>query len=97
MTRDPDFGAILALGRGGVDVEQLDRVLLTACPLDLVGARTLVAEAGVEDPGEVVARTLVALSDLASAHPEVTQVDVNPLVVGPDGTVAVDALVVVGD
>jgi hypothetical protein len=55
-----------------------------------------VAEAGVEDAGGVVAATLVALSRLSLAHPEIESIDVNPLVVGPTGTVAVDALVVLG-
>jgi hypothetical protein len=44
----------------------------------------------------VVASTLVALSRLAVAHPEIESVDVNPLIVAATGTVAVDALVVVG-
>jgi hypothetical protein len=55
-----------------------------------------VADAGVDDPSGVVAATLAALSSLALAHPEIASVDVNPLIVGPAGTVAVDALVVVG-
>lgn len=95
MTRDPGFGPVLAVGRGGHDVEQLDRVSVTVTPLDLDAARELVREAGVDDPDDVVARTLVAVGALAVAHPEVEAVDVNPLVVGPAGTLAVDALVVV--
>jgi acetyltransferase len=97
MTRDPDFGPILAVGRGGSGVEDLDSLALVAAPLDPDGAAELVAEAGLEDPHGVIARTLVAVSRLALGHPEIAAVDVNPLVLGPDGTVAVDALVLVGD
>jgi acetyltransferase len=43
---------------------------------------------------DTLARTLVALGRLAVEHPEVVEVDVNPLVIGPTGAVAVDALVV---
>ena len=96
MTRDADFGPILAVGPGGVAAEELDRVVLSSAPLGPAGAVQLVADAGVEDPHGVVAATLVALADLAVAHPRVESVEVNPLVVGPTGTVAVDALVVVG-
>ncbi len=95
MTRDPDFGPVLAVGRGGSDAEELDRVQLSAAPLDLPGATELVHAAGLEDGDGTIARTLVAISNLSLAHPSVAAVDVNPLVLGPDGAIAVDALVVV--
>ena len=97
MTRDPDFGPILAVGRGGVAVEELDRVALSSAPLDARSAAALVAEAGVDDPHGVVAETLVALGDLSLSNPDIESVEVNPLIVGATDTVAVDALVVVAD
>ena len=86
MTRDPDFGPVLVVGRGGSAVEQLDSVLATVAPLGLD-----------DDRDGVVARTLVAVSELSLAHPGIESVDVNPLVLTPDGTVAVDALIVVAE
>ena len=97
MTRDADFGPILAVGRGGVAVEELDSVHLASAPLDIPAAADLVAEAGIDDPHGVVAATLAALGDLALAHPRITSVEVNPLIVGTADTVAVDALVVLAD
>lgn len=97
LTRDPVHGAILVVGAGGGDVEELDRVVLCAAPVERGLAAELVEEAGVDDPHGVVSDTLVALSRLALAHPEIASIDVNPLVVGPEATVAVDALVVVSD
>src|SRR5262249_51910355 len=97
MTRDPDFGPILAVGRGGAAVEDLDRVSTSSAPLGPVGAARLVAAAGVTDPHGVVARTLVVLSDLSLSYPDIESVEVNPLIVGPTDTVAVDALVVLAD
>ena len=97
MTRDPDFGPILAVGQGGVAVEELDRVALSSAPLDARSATALVAEAGVDDPHGVVAETLVALGDLGLSNPDIESVEVNPLIVGATDTVAVDALVVVAD
>ena len=95
MTRDPDFGPVLAVGAGGAEVESLGRVTLAVAPLDLAVAQALVDDASIADPAGVVAGTLVALSRLALAYPEIESVDVNPLIVTPDATVAVDALVVV--
>jgi acetyltransferase len=97
MTRDPDFGPVLAVGRGGAAVEQLDSVVLTVAPIGLDDARALVAETGLNDAEDVVARTLLAISDIALAHPEIEAIDVNPLVLAPTGTVAVDALIVVAE
>jgi acetyltransferase len=48
-----------------------------------------------EEVVESLAGALVALGRLAMDHPEVVEVDVNPLVIGADGAIAVDALVVV--
>jgi acyl-CoA synthetase (NDP forming) len=97
VTRDPDFGPILAVGRGGVEVEELDSVVVSSAPLDATSAAELVAAAGVEDPHGVVAKTLVALGDLALAHPRIASVEVNPLIVTVSATIAVDALVVLTD
>ncbi len=97
MTRDRDFGPILAVGRGGVAVEEADRLTLSSAPLDRASAAHLVSESGIDDAHGVVADTLVALSDLALAHPRIESVEVNPLLVAASGTVAVDALVVLAD
>ena len=81
MTRDPDFGPILAVGRGGVAVEEHDDVALSSAPLDRSAADRLVAEAGVADPHGVVAKTLVAIAACALANPTIESIEVNPLVV----------------
>ena len=70
-------------------------------PLSLAEARELVSLA----PGlaavasaaakEALARTLVAIGRLAVDHPQVAEIDVNPLILGEDGAVAVDALIVI--
>jgi acetyltransferase len=43
---------------------------------------------------EAVAGILVALGDLGTARPDIVEVDLNPVIAGPGGVVAVDALVV---
>jgi acetyltransferase len=97
MTRDPDFGPILAVGKGGVAVEEVDDVVLSSAPVDRALAARLVADAGIEDRHGVVAETLAAIGDLALANAEIASVEVNPLIVGATDTVAVDALVILSE
>ena len=97
MTRDADFGPILAVGTGGVAVEEADTVVLSSAPLDAAEAARLAAEAGIEDQYGVVAATLAAIADLALAQPRIESVEVNPLIVTESGVTAVDALVVLAD
>jgi acetyltransferase len=95
MTRDPDFGPVLAIGPGGAEVESVDRVLAALAPIDLPLARELVEAAGLTGNHDALAETLVALGQLAIEHNEILEIDVNPLILSEDGAIAVDALVVV--
>jgi acetyltransferase len=97
MTRDPDFGPVLAVGTGGAAVEEADHLALAAAPLDVSAAARLVTEAGVDDRHGVAAATLAAIGDLALANPRIESVEVNPLIVGASGSTAVDALVIVSN
>ena len=101
MTRDRDYGPVLAVGLGGIAVEGLGLAAVGLAPLSLVEARELVSLApglaGIAsaEAQEALARTLVAIGRLAIEHPQVAEIDVNPLILGEDGAVAVDALIVI--
>jgi acetate---CoA ligase (ADP-forming) len=99
LTRDRDFGPVLAVGPGGSAVESLSLAAVSLAPLSADDAWALVADAPGLEPSEAahesLAATLVALGRLALDHPEIAAVDVNPLILSRDGVVAVDALVVV--
>ncbi len=100
MTRDADYGPVLVVGVGGLAVEALGLAAVTLAPATDAEAREVVREAPglsglAEGAVESLAGALVALGRLATDHPEVVEVDVNPLVIGADGAIAVDALVVV--
>ncbi len=102
MTRDLEFGPVLAVGLGGTAVERLPgaRSCIAPLPIEdarrLVGEATMVSRSGSPAALEAIATVLVALGRMAVDHPEIAAVDVNPLVVDGDSVVAVDALVVVG-
>ncbi len=108
LIRDPQFGATVMLGVGGILAEAVADVCFRPAPIDDVTAGELIdslatqkllgpfrGEAAV-DRGALV-RLLVGLGELSVDRPDVLSVDVNPLIVTPDGLpIAVDALVEVG-
>jgi acetyltransferase len=101
MHRDSDHGPVLVVGAGGSAAEALQGKSACLAPVDLAQAREMIEESAAsalvpEARIEGLAAILVALGALALDHAEVSAVDVNPVIVGGDGVVAVDALVVVG-
>ena len=106
LMRDPLFGPIVMFGLGGVFTEALDDVVFRAVPIDQLEAEAMLDEIKAsrllgEFRGEQAAdrealvACLVGLSRLAVERPDVAEVDINPLLVGPEGQVsAVDGLVV---
>jgi acetyltransferase len=94
MVRDEEFGPILAVGHGGVTVESKKPVTMLG-PVDLETAIKMVQEAGLEDPHRVLSASLVTLGRVAQEHPEIVEIDINPMIVYEKATIAVDALVVI--
>ena len=108
ITRDPDFGLVLAFGAGGVLVETLRDVALRTLPLREGEASAMIAETRVatllagfrgQPAADVAAltETLEAVADFAWAERDsIDEIDVNPIVVRPagEGCVVVDALIV---
>jgi acetate---CoA ligase (ADP-forming) len=101
MVRDPLYGPLVTVGIGGAAVEALSLTSVAMAPLDRGTALELVDDApglarvATPQAREALAATLVALARLAVDHPEVAEVDVNPLILSADGATAVDALVIV--
>jgi acyl-CoA synthetase (NDP forming) len=101
LVRDPLYGPLVTVGVGGAAVEALSLTSVAIAPLDRETALELVDEApglaliAAPEAREALAATLVALARLAVDHPEVVEVDVNPLILSADGATAVDALVIV--
>ena len=109
LMRDPMFGPIVMFGLGGVFTEALDDVVFRSVPIDEIEAEAMLDEIKASQllgayRGELAAdrkalvNCLLGLSKLAVERPDVAEVDINPLLVGPEGQVnAVDGLVVLNE
>ena len=107
MIRDDQFGPSVMFGLGGIFAEVLDDVVFRVAPvrkrdaLEMVqsirGRKLLGAVRGMPAVDlAVLARSIVALGRIGLDHPEIDQIDVNPMIVCGADPVAVDALIVLG-
>jgi acyl-CoA synthetase (NDP forming) len=106
--RDPDWGTVLLVGLGGIWVEALGDVQPLPAHADaaqiiealrkLRSAKLLAGFRGAL-PADIgaVAQVVMAIGRLMQTVPELTEIDVNPLMVHPkgQGVTALDALIVV--
>jgi len=104
MKRDPHFGPLMMFGMGGTLVEVLKDVSFYLAPLTgdeakqmLINTKTYQMLKGVRGQEGVdidaIAEGLQRLSQLVTEFAQIQELDINPYVVGPEGTtpIAVDA------
>ncbi len=109
VQRDPVFGMVVMVGSGGILVEVLKDVAFRRAPFHADEGTRMLADLrmgalldGVRgrpavDRGQV-AQMLARLSQWAAAmEPVLAELDLNPVLVGPDGPVAVDCVMVLRD
>lgn len=106
LIRDAQFGPCVMFGIGGVLTEVFQDVVFRVAPLNSWDAQQMVGEIRnkkIMEPSrgqmvvnvEVLCQILMALGRIGLQCEDVRSIDINPLIVRPDGTpVAVDALVV---
>ena len=104
MKRDPHFGPVMMFGMGGTMVEVLKDIAFYLAPLTAEEARQMLVktrtyqmlkgvrgEEGVDI--DALAQGLQRLSQLVTEFAQIQELDINPYMVGPEGTtpIAVDA------
>lgn len=102
VNRDPRFGPVALVGLGGVLTETLRDVAFALAPVPaaraealLRGLRSAALLDGVRGRPAVdvaaAAAVVERITTVAAAHPEIAELEVNPLLVRPDGALALDA------
>ncbi len=104
--RDPAFGPVVMFGQGGVFVETLQDTTFRLAPTTQTEARRMLGEIrgaamlrGVRGvpaaDQEVLSALIVKVSQLAADFPEISEVDLNPVMASAAGVIAVDARLIV--
>ena len=100
--RDTRFGPILLVGLGGIFAELLDDTAVALAPVDAAQAEELIGSlkgaailGGARGRPALDVRSaadaIAALSQLAASRPDLSEIEINPLLVTPSGTLALDA------
>ena len=108
VVRDPQFGPTVMLGIGGILAEAVADVVFRPAPVDAITASEMIDDLATQKllgafRGEAAVErsqlvdVIVGLGRLVAERADVASVDINPLIVEPDGSVvAVDGLVELG-
>jgi acetyltransferase len=102
---DAQFGPVMLFGEGGVAVEQVADRALALPPLNLLLAREMIESTRIyrllrgyrnRPPVDLdaLAMALVKFSQLISDHSAIAEAEINPLLAGADGVLALDARIV---
>lgn len=108
VSKDVQFGPVMMFGLGGVFVEVLKDVSFRIIPLEKRDAHEMVHEIKGyallegyrgQEPANIarLEEMILKVSAFVEQHPEVEQIDLNPVFAYSDGAVAVDARVILGE
>ncbi|MGW5383428.1 acetate--CoA ligase family protein [Nocardia sp. NPDC003963] len=106
--RDPVFGLVVVAGFGGTAAEALGDIAVRGLPLHRAAATALLDDlrcapllngwrGGPVLDRDEFARAVVAIGDHLAAHPEIGELEINPLRLTPDGLIALDAVITGSD
>jgi len=104
VVHDPSFGPVLACGAGGTAAELLGDVAVRITPVSDLDAREMLQSLRSfplltgyrgSPPCDTAAvqAVILAVGAMVQAHPEIVELDCNPLIAGPRGALVVDARV----
>jgi succinyl-CoA synthetase beta subunit len=106
LTRDPQFGPCVMLGMGGIMTEVFEDTTFRMAPFDKIEAKDMTEELRFKTilgafrgqkpvDMDMLCRTLIAVGQIGLELDTVSELDINPMIITPEGrVVAVDALVV---
>ena len=105
LLKDATFGACVMCGIGGIYADVLNDAVFALAPLSVSDAlsaigslknqRILDGFRGMPPVDrEALAEIMVRLGDIGTDYTSIRQIDINPLLAGPEGLIAVDATVI---
>lgn len=106
LSRDTQFGPCVMLGMGGIMTEVFQDTVFRMAPFDMIEAKDMTEELRFKAilgafrgqkpvDMEILCRTLIAVGQIGLELETVSELDINPLIITPEGRlVAVDALVI---
>ncbi len=108
MTRFSGFGPCILFGIGGIFAEAINDTTLRSAPLSLVEAKEMICNIKADkilnafrgmEPVNIksLAGILQKLSMISILHPEISEIDLNPIIINKSNPVVVDALLVLGE
>jgi acyl-CoA synthetase (NDP forming) len=103
--KDPQFGQTLMFGLGGIFVEILKDVTFRIAPITEQEAKEMITEVKAypllqgyrgQPPADIdaIVKILLATSKLVMEHPEIKELDLNPVMVYKKGAKTVDARII---
>lgn len=105
LTRDPQFGPCVMLGIGGMMTEVFEDIAFRMAPFGKIEAKDMTEELRFKAilgafrgqkpiDMDMLCRTLIAVGQIGLELDTVSELDINPMIITPEGrVVAVDALV----
>lgn len=105
VVQDPVFGPVMMVGLGGIFVEVMKDVAFRAIPLTRYDARDMVNQlkgqqildgARGQPPvdKDALVDLILQLSSIIESYPEIAEVDLNPVILYPEGYAVVDARII---
>lgn len=105
---DPHFGPVAMVGIGGIFTEVLGDVSFALAPVNHATARAMLTRlraaavlSGARGRAPVdldaAAEAIVAITRFAAVHPEVSELEVNPLLATPQGALGLDARIILAN
>lgn len=105
---DEQFDHVISLGIGGISVEVYEDVEFRAIPLERrdvysmvenLEGRKILQEFRGNSPVDMdsLVDTVLRVSEILEENEGIKEIDINPLLAGPEGTVAVDALITLSE
>ncbi|MBI2668089.1 acetate--CoA ligase family protein [Candidatus Woesearchaeota archaeon] len=104
LKKDPTFDHVIIFGLGGIYTEIIRDVSFRICPIELKDIKEMMQEIkgykllkGYRDKKfniKSVENVILRLSKLAESHPNIEELDINPLIVNSKEAIIVDARIV---